>query len=119
MHLTELEWTLLSLGLEYPEDIAEGLDMDEEEAEARCEFMFQEHQFDETSHQNRRILEFCITNSKWKDALEQNSFDYETMIDLVDAAYSLEDRFAARFPLEPSEWFGYVDIGLDSGQKTH
>ena len=118
MHLTELEWTVLALGLERPDVVAETIGMDEEECEARCEFMFTEKIYDETKP-NRQILETCITKSRWAEVLEDAGFDYDLMLDLVDAAYSLQDRFAARFPLDPNEWFGFVETGLDSEGVVH
>lgn len=119
MHMTEMEWTVLALGLEDPDVVAAELGMDEEECEARCEYMFTERDFDETSHANRAILETCIVKSRWPVVLEDAGFDYDIMLDLVDAAYSLQDRFAARFPLDPNEWFMFVNTGIDSVGKAH
>ena len=119
MHMTEMECTVLALGLERPDVVAAELGMDEEECEARCEYMFQERDFDETSHANRAILETCITKSRWAEVLEDAGFDYDIMLDLVDAAYSLQDRFAARFPLAPNEWFGFCEVGVDGELAMH
>ena len=63
MHMTEMEWNILSLVLENPDKVADMLPgMDLEEIEARCEILLELREFDERDPKMRKILEACINN---------------------------------------------------------
>lgn len=120
MHMTETEWAILQLGLEDPDSIADMLPMmDADEIEARCNVLVETRDFDDRDMIMRKIIEASINNSKWHKAIEESDMDYRMVLDLVDAAWSLEDRFAARFPVEPSDWFKYVNSSLDGVELCH
>lgn len=120
MHMTDLEWTIIQLGLEDPDSIADMLPtMDADEIEARCMFLTETRDFDDRDMTMRKIIEASINNSKWHKAIQDGELDYNAVLDLVDAAWSLEDRFAARFPVEPSDWFQYIAQGVDGVAQCH
>lgn len=120
MHMTDMEWTLLELVLENPDKVSDMLPTwDAEEIEARCFMLIETREFDERDPKMRKIIEACINNGDWHIAIHKSDIDYDATLDIVDAAFSLQDRFAARFPVDPGEWFAYVNQEVDGLNICH
>jgi hypothetical protein len=119
-HLTIHEWRILSLMLEVPETIASTLPLEcPHTIDAMCEDLRESHQYNETNILEFRILESCIENSQIHDELAHSALNYEETMFLVDAGYSLQDRFASKFPHEPRTWFEVVGSKLDRKGISH
>lgn len=119
-HLTIHEWRILSLMLETPDAIVETLPLEcRHEIDALCEDLRESHQYNESNILEFKILEACIENSQIYDELAHASLNYEETMFLVDAGYSLQDRFASKFPHDPKSWFGVVGSKLDRRGVSH
>jgi len=114
MHLMESEWGLLMLMLSDPDKLKPHHPlMAEQELEARCDDIMGSMQFNHHDKAEWELLMTCIQESDIHEYLKQAPMSYEMTRDMVDAAYSLQDRFAARFPVNPSKWFNLVGQELD------
>lgn len=121
MHLTDGEWNLLSLTLESPEKVIDMLPLeDPNEISARCDDIYGSREFNHLDQKEWKILEACINNSVVHEELPYFDFDHQAVLHIVDAAYSLQDRFIARFPVPPNQWFQLVGRELvDVKEKRH
>ena len=121
MHLTDGEWNLLALTLESPEKVIDMLPLEEpHEISAKCDDIYGSREFNHLDQKEWKILEACINNSVVHEELPYFDFDHQAVLHIVDAAYSLQDRFIARFPVPPNQWFQLVGRELvDAKEKRH
>ena len=109
MHLMESEWMILNHSLERPELVITMLPLESrEEIDALCEDIRESCEFNHRNALEWKILDAAINNSEIHTELPYMNIPYEMALDIVDAAYSLQDRFAARFPVSPDKWLKLV-----------
>jgi len=105
MNLTFSEWSLLNHMLEQPKMIAAAMPLESFElVDALCEDLRESWEYNHENDLERMIIEACITESDVHEQLPQLDIDYGDVISLVNVAYSLQDRFAVRFQVEPAKW---------------
>ena len=121
MHLMESEWAILIHSLQRPELIQAMLPLEsQEEVDALCEDIRESMEFNSKSALEWRILDAAINNSEIHTDLPHMNLPYHVGLEMVDAAYSLQDRFAARFPVSPSKWMTMLGKEvIDGKEKRH
>ena len=121
MHLMEAEWLLINHALYRPELITSLLPLEnEQEIDALCEDIRESCQFNHRNPLEWKILDAAINNSEIHTELPHWDVPHGIVLDMVDAAFSLQDRFAARFPVPPSKWLELVGKEvIDGGIKRH
>jgi len=121
MHLMEAEWLLINHALERPELITSLMPLEnEQEIDALCEDIRESCQFNHRNPLEWKILDAAINNSEIHTELPHMDIPYGIALDMVDAAFSLQDRFAARFPVPPNKWLELVGKEvIDGGIKRH
>ena len=120
MHLTMYEWQILKHTLEVPERVQDMLPLEPFEViDAMCEDLRESREYNSRNALETRILSACIDNSDIHTDLPFAAMNYEQTMFLVDAAFSLEDRFAARFPVSPKQWFKIVGSEVDVKSISH
>lgn len=114
MHLLESEWAVLSKMLIQPEKLMEHIPlMAPEELEARCDDIFESKEFNHHDMAEWTILMTCISESDIPETIKKSTMPYQLALDMVDAAFSLQDRFATRFPVDPSLWIEMMGSDID------
>jgi len=121
MHLMESEWGILVHSLSRPELIISMLPLEsQEEVDALCEDIRESLQFNHRNKLEWKIMDAAINNSELHKDLPKMDLPYHLGIELVDAAYSLQDRFAARFPVPPNKWLELLGSEkVDVKDKRH
>lgn len=121
MHLMESEWAVLIHSLQRPELIQAMLPLEsKEEVDALCEDIRESMEFNHHNALEWKILDAAINNSEIHTELPSMDLPYFVGIEMVDAAYSLQDRFAARFPVPPSKWLALLGSKIiDVKDKRH
>lgn len=121
MHLMESEWMILNHALQRPELITSMLPLENKvEVEALCEDIGESCEFNHKNALEWKILDAAINNSELHTELPHMDIPYSFALDLVDAAYSLQDRFAARFPVSPDKWLKLAGSEIvDMEKKRH
>ena len=121
MHLMEAEWAIIRMALLKPHLVADMLPLEsKEEVEALCEDIRESLEYNHHNPLETRIISACIDNSDIHNELKDVDLPYAYCLDIVDAAYSLQDRFAARFPVTPSKWMDIFGSNLvDANKKRH
>ena len=120
MHLTETEWDVLSFTLNDPEHLANAMPLiNRIEIEAKCEDLFHSREYNERNMLEFKILEACINHSTLLDDMPYADCTYDHTRSLIDAAYSLQDRFAARFAVPPRDWFKLMGSKVERPKSAH
>ena len=121
MHLMESEWGILVHSLSRPELIISMLPLEsQEEVDALCEDIRESLQFNHRNKLEWKIMDAAINNSELHKDLPKMDLPYHLGLELVDAAYSLQDRFAARFPVPPNKWLALLGSEkVDVKDKRH
>lgn len=114
MHLMESEWVILSYMLGQPEKLSEHLPLIPiEEIEARCEDIVESWEYNHNDRVERHIMMTCIEESDIHEWIQERGMPYQVALDMVDAAHSLQDRFATFFKVRPSKWMELVGKKVD------
>lgn len=120
MHLMEAEWAVLEPMLRRPELLAEYMPlMHPEELEARCDDIVESKQFNHHDVAEWAIMINCVQESDIHEHLPKMPLSYEVALDMIDAAYSLQDRFATRFRVDPNQWKHLVGTEVDAPIRTN
>lgn len=121
MHLMESEWAVLIHSLQRPELIQAMLPLENKvEVDALCEDIRESMEFNHSNALEWKIMDAAINNSELHKDLPTMDLPYHLGLEMVDAAYSLQDRFAARFPVPPNKWMDLLGSKtVDVKDKRH
>lgn len=121
MHLMDSEWVILNHSLTQPDLIVSMLPLeDKATVEALCEDISESRHFNHNNPLEWKILDAAINNSELHTELPHMDVPHGVALDIVDAAHSLQDRFAARFPVSPNKWLGmFGKEVVDVKEKRH